>query len=63
MLKEEVENRIILVDPSSSNNSRMKEAAWQEWRKYNDTKYVAKAKVTAAVELGDVNDGRNMVTV
>ena len=36
----------------------MKEAAWQEWRKYNDTKYVAKAKVTAAV--GDVNDRRKV---
>ena len=37
LLREEVEKRNLLVDPSTSNNSRVKEGAWEEVTKTLNT--------------------------
>ena len=78
LLKELVGKKIILVDKATSNNSKMREAAWEDVRsqmnlnfglnltraqvrkKWNDAKYIGKAKVTTAVENGSKDDGREV---
>ena len=68
------------MDPSTLNNTKMREAAWKEVtdtvnlnfatnltrtqvrRKYNDTKYIAKAKVTKAVEAGGKEQGKKFAS-